>query len=631
MYNDAKACFDRIIENLANMALQREGYPVEVARLHSQTMLQIKYYIKHKLGIGTIPNQHSATSPFLGSGQGATDSPARWGFISDALIRSYKKLAHQAIIRSPSSRKQINQQIQAFVDDTRTLFLTPTIGIMYLQHLLAILQEDSQAWEKLVYTTGGKLEVSKCKFGLFQWQYSTSGEPSLVDGDTLQLSVTSSEDQQNLLVNQLSPSTSYKYLGMHIALDGNMWSQEQSLQQLCDKFIIVFAQSSFSTMDIHQCYTTVFAPAIKYVFPGTSLSESFLYKLQLPILNLVLPKLGFNQHMPRDVVLAPLHFGGLGLMDLYVEQGVAHIMFILGQIRSFSPAADTILILLESYQISSGLPDNPFQFTKVQSYVSSPWVQSVQQFLCQCNATIALPGLHIIGLLRQNDAFIMHTAVALGFSASDLSCINQCRLFLQVMTLSEICNDNGDHILLAALEGHTSALGTPSLQVHSQSTLQWPDQPRPEAASWRIWRRFLQHLLSSHSTPGLIQPLGQWLHNTHPHRKWTYQYDPTSNEVTQQSGTMTVRYIAEASRTRQTHVYRASSLLGPTSITFPVTPTVVTDKILHKIPLDLGDKCPILMNLTSLRWIHQNQTVCLRKTILNIYNSKIREFLTMTG
>jgi hypothetical protein len=55
------------------------------------------------------------------------------------------------------------------------------------------------------------------------------------------------------------------------------------------------------------------------------------------------------------------------------------------------------------------------------------------------------------------------------------------------------------------------------------------------------------------------------------------------------------------------------------------------DKILHKIPLDLGDKCPIFKNLTSLCWIHQNQTVCLRKTILNIYNSKKSEIITMIG
>jgi hypothetical protein len=34
--------------------------------------------------------------------------------------------------------------------------------------------------------------------------------------------------------------------------------------------------------------------------------------------------------------------------------------------------------------------------------------------------------------------------------------------------------------------------------------------------------------------------------------------------------------------------------------------TAYDDKILHKILLDLGDKCRILQNLTSLCWIHQN-------------------------
>jgi hypothetical protein len=34
------------------------------------------------------------------------------------------------------------------------------------------------------------------------------------------------------------------------------------------------------------------------------------------------------------------------------------------------------------------------------------------------------------------------------------------------------------------------------------------------------------------------------------------------------------------------------------------TTLTLTDKILHNIPLDLGDKCPILKNLTSLCWIH---------------------------
>jgi hypothetical protein len=41
IYNNAKACYDRIIENL----------PKKIATLHALTFCQIEYQIKHKLGI----------------------------------------------------------------------------------------------------------------------------------------------------------------------------------------------------------------------------------------------------------------------------------------------------------------------------------------------------------------------------------------------------------------------------------------------------------------------------------------------------------------------------------------------------------------------------------------------------
>jgi hypothetical protein len=44
--NDAKACFDRIIENLSNLACLREGLAPELAKLHAQTGREMRYYIK---------------------------------------------------------------------------------------------------------------------------------------------------------------------------------------------------------------------------------------------------------------------------------------------------------------------------------------------------------------------------------------------------------------------------------------------------------------------------------------------------------------------------------------------------------------------------------------------------------
>ena len=46
--------------------------------------------------------------------------------------------------------------------------------------------------------------------------------------------------------------------------------------------------------------------------------------IQKPIINYILPKLGYNRHFPRAVVFGSPHFGGLNFKSLYADQGVKH-------------------------------------------------------------------------------------------------------------------------------------------------------------------------------------------------------------------------------------------------------------------------------------------------------------------
>jgi hypothetical protein len=68
MCNNAKACYDRIIENLNKLTLLRKGLPVEVAKLHTQTFHTIQFHIKHMLGLGTCSRGNSDTLPVFGVG-----------------------------------------------------------------------------------------------------------------------------------------------------------------------------------------------------------------------------------------------------------------------------------------------------------------------------------------------------------------------------------------------------------------------------------------------------------------------------------------------------------------------------------------------------------------------------------
>jgi hypothetical protein len=138
VYNDAKACFDRVIENISNIALMRQGLPTEIAKLHAQTFHQIHYFIKHKLGIGETPHSHNNPKPIYEVGQGSTDAPARWSFVCDPLLDIYKELASDAIIASPISNRTTNNKIAGFVDDTTTL-MTQHYTIML--YIIIILQK----------------------------------------------------------------------------------------------------------------------------------------------------------------------------------------------------------------------------------------------------------------------------------------------------------------------------------------------------------------------------------------------------------------------------------------------------------------------------------------------------------
>jgi hypothetical protein len=58
VYNDAKACFDRIVENISNLTLVSEGLNKKIATLHSKTLTSAKHYIKSGHGTSDLSNSH---------------------------------------------------------------------------------------------------------------------------------------------------------------------------------------------------------------------------------------------------------------------------------------------------------------------------------------------------------------------------------------------------------------------------------------------------------------------------------------------------------------------------------------------------------------------------------------------
>jgi hypothetical protein len=141
------------------------------------------------------------------------------------------------------------------------------------------LQNDAQLWENLQHTSGGKLEIPKCNFSVFQWEYNKFGRAYLSNDNTRPLSVTRSDNNTITTIPFIPINQSYKYVGIHIALDGNMGQQIKDLQSKCNKMAVLFNQTYFSHKDSEQGFMTIYGPIAKYPLPATSISESQLHKI----------------------------------------------------------------------------------------------------------------------------------------------------------------------------------------------------------------------------------------------------------------------------------------------------------------------------------------------------------------
>ena len=96
-----------------------------------------------------------------------------------------------------------------------------------------------------------------------------------------------------------------------------------------------------------------------------------------------------------------------------------------------------------------------------------------------------------------NDRNLMECFVDNGYSGTTFAAINRCRLFLQVIHLSDVTTGDGKRICNNAYRGQK--------HVCLQAIYDWPAQGRPVESDWVEWRKALETTFCVHQ-PGLTLP-----------------------------------------------------------------------------------------------------------------------------
>ena len=153
----------------------------------------------------------------------------------------------------------------------------------------------------------------------------------------------------------------------------------------------------------------VFLPSVTYSFAVNFISPAKLWNLTKKTTRPFIAKLGFARSTPLNVVYGSRKYGGIGLHDFRVTQGVEQVCIFVKHWRSHDSTAGKLSrIALAWAQHNSG---SEFPLLEYPEYavphLETPWFSSLRSFLSRAGALIRLDETFVYPKQRENDRYLM--------------------------------------------------------------------------------------------------------------------------------------------------------------------------------------------------------------------------------
>ena len=179
--------------------------------------------------------------------------------------------------------------------------------------------------------------------------------------------------------------------------------------------------------------------------------------------------MGYCRTTPREIIYGSKQLGGAEMFYLYDDQGYGQLKTFLKLWRSpKTPPGKLLRILLSWCQFCVGISTPVLQnVTTPLPHFESQWILSLRDYLKAVNGYIEIADTIIPPLRRTHDAFIMDLVFISHPKPAHIRKINYCRMYLNVVLLSDIVLPCGTRIDPAAYEGRQDLYYTsPNNQVH---------------------------------------------------------------------------------------------------------------------------------------------------------------------
>ena len=517
---DAANCYDRMVHKYIAMMCAKWGLEKQVLKALLQPLQEAKHFTRTSYGDSSTC---FTGKNFQGAGQGNTGAAPYWTCVSTSMIEIMKDAGFDATQITPFSRKNIILSLIAFVDDAE-LFLTTTSN--NIDELIKKAQSALEKWKNVLLATGGAMRSQKCAWLLLQH----TSKPT-------------HEEQQLLLkdddgivreINRYNSDEPREYLGVTQTASNNDDHQLQVINNNVQKWNDLISKSKLPSFLNLQALMNRIHKKILYPLPATNLTHEQLQEVSDVLYRTSLPKCGIIRKFPIRFRTIPDYYFGLGLPDLYLEMQISKIKEFLRHCMTQSVLGQQIQMCLETMQMEAGVKKLilNYNYKLYSKLVTQGWMTHMWRFISE-NGYSFQGWKNDLEPQRVGDKFIMEEIMKKGYNKEKLIRLNKCRKYLQVITLADISNGDGDKISKKFLDGKRD--------TSRRSRFKWNSQKRPTYNAWYEWADAINSTFCIADTGNTLrEPLGPWLHTKY--HDWDWYYNPATQLLYQVQERHIIRY-----------------------------------------------------------------------------------------
>jgi len=524
--NDALQCYDRIIHALVALGCRRLGMSEEAIDSLIRALAEAEHYIMTGYGVsnttyGGHHRRRRGLLPLQGIMQGNGMGPTFWVAISTVLIEIMRNQGFGAYFIGALTLTYVAFTCYAFVDDT-DLIHTAKDNLTSALTILPEFQSAVDCWAGILQTTGGDLEPSKSFWGLidFKWNGTTWAYQDETDAPG-EISIYSAAQKRRVPLERISMHESRMTLGVEIAYDGNQEGEIQHLRNKATEFANQYRTASLEKNDAWIGIKTGILSTFRYPHAATQLTEKEWDYVCAPVFQMGLPKSGISRMFPRAVLFGPMDYQGLDVVHPFHEQELEHLCILVQESNDSTLTGGLLNKTFQDFRLELGLPGflTDWNFDTYGESTTTSWLKTLWHYCSNQGIHIGDPIVQL-ALTRDNDCFLMSAFAAANFTPKELRILNICRIYLQVVTLTDICTVDGKSITEEAYTGVRSQ--------HKIHNYNWPKPPPylSQSGFWNLWQKALTKCFIRNTTrTRLWHPLGTWLVDPGIHWPWMFHED----------------------------------------------------------------------------------------------------------